>query len=178
MNGDARLMDDKGPAVGVIGIGNLLLKDEGVGVHAVRALARRALDDGASPQGIRFVDGGTDPWAALSEVGDCRKLLVLDAVVGGKGPGEFHCLALEDVDTGGAAMSLHGLTLFHLLNYERLLGNGFDDICVLGMEPAEVAPGIGLSELCQARLPAFMDVVTDQIHGMISRDNKPDTDAH
>jgi hydrogenase maturation protease len=147
-----------GCSVGVIGIGNLLLKDEGVGVHALQALAVQL-----PAHDVKLVDGGTDPWAALSAVGGCSTLLVLDAVTGGKAPGEFHCLSLDEVETRNASMSLHGLSLFHLLCYERILGNGFDDVRVLGMEPAAIEPGVGLSDICRAKLPDFVEMVKSEI---------------
>jgi hydrogenase maturation protease len=151
-------MADNGRQVGVIGIGNLLLRDEGLGVHALRALEQRDL-----PGEVKLIDGGTDPWSALTALDGCEALIVLDAVVGGKQPGELHRLGLDDVDARGAAMSLHGVTLFHLLRYEQLVGNGFGEVHVLGMEPAEVAPGIGLSEPCAARLPEFLEAVLQSV---------------
>jgi len=157
---------NRASAVGVIGVGNVLLRDEGVGVHAVRALAQEPPDGG-----VLLVDGGTDPWAALSSAQDCRALVVLDAVAGGRAAGEFHSLALDEVDVGSTAMSVHGLTLFHLLHYERLLGNAFEEVRVVGMEPEAVEPGMELSEPCLQRLPAFVDLVRAELLGMWRRLN-------
>jgi len=156
--GAIEMNEPKGCSVGVIGIGNLLLKDEGVGVHAVQALAAQLAADG-----VKLVEGGTDPWGALSAVGGCRTLFVLDAVTGGKAPGEFHSLSLDEVETRNASMSLHGLSLFHLLAYERILGRGFDDVRVLGMEPAEIEPGVGLSDVCRSKLADFVEMVKSEV---------------
>jgi len=144
--------------VGVIGIGNLLLRDEGFGVHALRALAGELEADG-----VRLIDGGTDPWSALSAAEGCRVLVVLDAVVGGKAPGECHALSLDEVEMQNAAMSLHGLTLFHLLRYEKLLGDGPERVRVLGMEPDVVEAGMGLSDCCRQSMPAFIRMAKDEI---------------
>ena len=153
-----------GPEIGVIGIGNLLLGDEGMGVHAVRALS------GAGPiRGVKLIDGGTDPWGALSAAEKCSALLLLDAVAAGKQPGELHRLDLDEVETGDVLMSLHGLSMFHLLQYERLCGNRFEEVVVLGMEPLKVEPGIGLSGLCRERMPALLDLVRDEIHSVRER---------
>jgi hypothetical protein len=73
--GGTEMDKPNGCLVGVIGIGNLLLRDEGVGVHALQVL------DGQMLAGdVRLIDGGTDPWAALSAAEGCSTLLVLDAV--------------------------------------------------------------------------------------------------
>jgi len=123
----------------------------------------RVLAEAEDLEGVRIIDGGTDPWAALARAEGCRALVALDAVAGGKEPGEFHRLLLEEIDSTGAALSLHGVTLFHLLRYERLLGNGFEHIRVLGMEPHVVDYGVGLSALCQRRLPAFVQMVRAEV---------------
>ncbi len=155
-------------AVAVIGIGNLLLKDEGFGVHAVRELGRRP-----AQAGVKLIDGGTDPWSAFEEAEGCESLLVLDAVQGGKQPGDFHSMPLDEVDPGDALMSLHGLTMFHLLRYEALLGNTFREVRVLGIEPATVEPDIGLSGPCRRRLAEFVGVAVQEIDDMLERLSRP-----
>ncbi len=152
------------PSVAVVGIGNLLLADEGLGVDAVRELA-----GSAASAGVKFIDGGTDPWAAFREAEGCRALLVLDAVQGGKAPGDFHSLPLEEVETRGAIMSLHGVTMYHLLHFEALLGNTFEEVRVLGMEPGRVRPEIGLSEPCKDRMQEFAALAAGEIDGMLKR---------
>ncbi len=150
--------------VAVVGIGNLLLKDEGVGVHALRELR------GCAWEGeVKLVDGGTDPWTAFSEAEGCRALVVLDAVVGGKDPGELHRLTLEEVEDNQVVLSLHGISLFHLVRYEALLGNTFDEVQVLGMEPSSVEPGIGLSERCRGRLANFLETARSEVERMLQR---------
>ncbi len=154
--------------VGVIGIGNLLLKDEGFGVHAVRELAR------VSPRAdVKFIDGGTDPWSAFEQAAECQALLVLDAVQGGKRPGDFHSLPFDEVEPGEAVLSLHGLTMFHLLQYEAVLGNSFREVRVLGIEPAAVEPDIGLSGPCRQRLDKFVQVAVQEIDGLLERVGRP-----
>jgi hydrogenase maturation protease len=150
--------------VAVVGVGNLLLSDDGLGVHAVRELAQRAC-----PPGVRLIDGGTDPWSAFSEAEGCRALFVLDAVQGGRHPGEFYNLPLDEVEAGGAVMSLHGITLFRLLQYEAVLGNTFEEARLLGMEPECIRPEIGLSPRCRRRLPAFAEMAMTQIGGTLDR---------
>jgi hydrogenase maturation protease len=147
------------PRVGVIGIGNVLLCDEGLGIHAVRAFAAQ---HGADELTLA-IEGGTDPWAALQAASGCAALILVDAVRGGKAPGELYRLALEDVETAGAILSLHGITLFHLLQYERLVGNEFGEVVLLGMEPFSIGPGLQLSEGCSERLAALVEMVSREV---------------
>ncbi|MHC4481795.1 MAG: hydrogenase maturation protease [Planctomycetota bacterium] len=152
--------------VGVIGIGNVLMMDEGLGVHAVRALA-----EDSPGEWVELIDGGTDPWAALSAAKGCRALLLLDAVAGGAAPGSLHRLSLQEVEPGRPGVSLHDVTLVHLLDCERLLGSAFEEVRVLGMEPAAVEPGIGLSEPCRRQLPAFVEMARAEIREVQTRLN-------
>jgi len=133
-------------------------------VHAVRVLS-----GGERRRNVAFIDGGTEPWAALAAAEGSRALVVLDAVAGGKEPGRFHRLRLDEVDTAGTGMSLHGLTLFHALHWERILGRGFDEVWVMGMEPDVVEPGLGLSNVCETSLPGFVEMVGSELSGIEAR---------
>jgi len=151
-------MDSSVEKVAVIGIGNLLLQDEGLGVHAVRELERTA-----AREGVMFIDAGTDPWSGFAVAQDCPALVLLDAVVGGKAPGGMYNMSLEELESGNAALSLHGVSLLHMVQCETILGNEFRQVRVLGMEPDRVEPGIGLSDRCSARLPEFLEMSVSEI---------------
>ncbi len=152
-----QMADSTIATVGVIGIGNRLMKDEGLGVEALRRLRGRSL------QGAELIDGGTDPWSALEAAAGCGSLVVVDAVLGGEPAGTIYRLSLEEVEGDGAVMSLHGITLYHLVQYERLLGNTFGEVRVVGMEPAAVEPGIGLSDVCAERMDGFLEAIEEEI---------------
>jgi len=87
----------------VLGVGNLLRQDEGVGVHAVRALA-----DGPCAETAALVDGGTAAFDALSDWNDIDKLVVIDALRAGREPGTIARVSLRDVaDRDAPLLSLH-----------------------------------------------------------------------
>jgi len=148
----------------VIGIGNLLLQDEGLGVHAVRELAEADPTDD-----VLYIDGGTDPWLALQRARGCSSLLLVDAVLGGRAPGACYSFGMDEVEPTEAVLSLHGVTLYHLIQYEKLLGNGFDEVRLVGMEPFAVDPGIGLSARCRERLPELIELARREIRGALER---------
>lgn len=132
--------------VAVLGIGNLLLRDEGVGVHLVRALQRRPL-----PEGVEVLDGGTSPEAAFLAVG-FDKLIIVDAALGGGPPGTVYRLALEEIELDrGLPLSGHELDLFQCL---RALGPEArpKEVVVIGIEPNEIGSGLDLSPELEARL--------------------------
>ena len=65
--------------VAVVAMGNLLMKDDGVGIHALQALKRQR-----ESNGVEWIDGGTDAWSAMWGARTCRHLLILDAIQGGE----------------------------------------------------------------------------------------------
>jgi len=130
----------------VLGLGNLLLSDDGVGL---RLLERLELEQQRRfAEAVEFVDGGTQGLALLGQLGGREAVLVLDAVgLGGK-PGEVHTLrgaAIEELRARRASTAHEGNAL-ELFETARMLGIGGKKIAVVGVEPASVRTGIGLSK--------------------------------
>jgi hydrogenase maturation protease len=129
-------------------MGNLLMKDDGVGIHALRELERQWEGDG-----VEWIDGGTDAWGAMWRARNCRWALVLDAIRSGGQPGSVHCLSLDALEEDAPGVSLHDVSLAGLIRFESAVGNGFESVRVVAMEPADISPGTELSETCRAALP-------------------------
>ena len=135
----------------VLGIGNLLLGDDGVGVWLVRRLQEAYRF--AEP--VDLLDGGTLGLELLAHVADCERLLVLDAATTGAAPGTV--VVLRDGDVPAvlrSALSAHEASLCDLLAASTLLGTAPREFVAIGIEPAGVAPGIALSDAVRAALPA------------------------
>jgi hydrogenase maturation protease len=133
----------------VLGIGNSLLGDDGAGLELLERL-RAAPGRSAA---IEWVDGGTLGLALLGVIEARRALLILDAVQMGSPPGTIHVLRREELlklRTGGTA---HETGAIQLLNTAALLGDLPGQFAVVGIEPALLRTGIGLSEVVRAALP-------------------------
>ena len=132
----------------ILGIGNWLMSDDGVGIHAVRELARRPL------AGVEAVDAGTDYLSALPFLESAERVLVLDAVRGRGAPGSIYRLGMEEIElrAGGAA---HAVSL---LEARRFLppGAAWPAITVLGVEPLVLDYGLALSEPVARALPRLV----------------------
>ena len=150
----------EGAGVAVVGAGNLIMKDEGVGIHALRALR-----DGEGPEGALYLEGGTSLWRVLPETEDCDTLVVLDALDTGEEPGTVCSARIEETTLETDASSLHRTSLRTALAHAEMQGNGFEDIVVVGMQPAEVSAGLQLSKVCARRLHKLLAVA-----GKIIRD--------
>ncbi len=137
----------------LIGLGNLLLRDEGVGIHVVRALEAhcQALPD------LEIVDGGTAGLDLLPYIEDRDRVLLVDAVNFRKEPGYIGILENQEIPALFAAKeSLHHLGLMDVLAAAQLLDRAPKDICLIGIQPHTIETGLELSDLLQAKLPELL----------------------
>ena len=132
------------PRPAIVGVGNVLMGDDGVGPAVVEALRRRGVDRRAE-----LLDAGLAFSEVLCDLDPARPLVVIDAVRGGGPPGSVYRLTLNDLDaeTGSMskAFSLHELNVLPALRMEALGGRWFDDVTIFGVEPGEVDWGEELS---------------------------------
>jgi hydrogenase maturation protease len=140
----------------VIGIGNTLLRDEGVGVHLLRALEQRvARGEVALPPETRLIDGGTLGLDLLPLLAGARALLFLDAVDLGLAPGAVTTLqadALQARVAGARAVLPAGID--DLLATARLADVLPAATGLVGVQPAEIAAGLELTGVVRAALPS------------------------
>jgi len=146
------------PRVVVIGVGNLLLKDEGIGIHAVESLQKVEL-----PENVRIIDGGTAPdLVAYTEAGD--KLVIIDAAKAGGEPGTIYRFLPRDLaEESGTLISAHELGVEQNLKLMSLMGNEPAEIVIIGIEPQEIGFGTELSAKLKRKLPEIVSVILKDI---------------
>ncbi len=137
----------------VLGLGNELFTDEGVGVVAARAFAARQIPE------VDVVDGGTLGIALLPTVVDREAVLVFDAVVADDAtPGEVVVLADGEVRQGRRALySAHQLGIAEVLAAADLAGAPVPRVAAVGMVPYSLDTGYGISPEASARVEAMVD---------------------
>ncbi len=153
------------PAAGlaVIGIGNPLRGDDGVGPAAVHAMAR----DWMLPEGTRLLDGGALGVCALSHILDARHVLVIDAIACDAPPGTVVRIDGERAPALLARrLSSHESTLEAMLAAAACAGRGPEKIIVLGVVPERLHPGIGLSREVEEALPRLVEAVVAEAAAM------------
>ena len=144
-----------GGATVVLGIGNLLRADDGVGVHVAQALLGRA-----RPDDIVVLDGGVAPLDALASVGPVRRLVIVDAADLGESPGAIRTLRPEDLGPhDGDRISLHDLDLLWALNVLRVTGEEPPETVIVGVQPACMDWSTELSPAVAARLDDVIEAV-------------------
>lgn len=144
----------------VLGIGNSLLSDEGVGVRLAAVLAAEAL-----PSGVRVVDGGTIGLALLPLIEDCRAVLFLDAARLDAEPGTVRLMegAAFDAFVGGRRATPHDVGLSDLVTALMLSGTLPACRALLGVQPLMLTLGMALSPAVEAALPAAVALARRQI---------------
>jgi hydrogenase maturation protease len=145
----------------ILGIGNLILRDEGVGVHAVRELEGRKL-----PSHVEVIDGGTSLMELLPIIQEAERIIVIDALRGGGEPGTLYRVFPDDLMAETERpLSLHQVGLLEVLGMARQLG-GDPQVVIIGVEPKEISWGMELTPEVGAKLPRVIDAVFEEMGGL------------
>jgi len=137
-------------------MGNLLLCDEGVGVHVARALAQRTL-----PPDVSVVEAGTAFLDVLPDIEKADRILLIDAMEGGGAPGSVYRVPFDQCLHPDMLASLHGFDLSRVLYMAG--SDRKPEVTVFGIEPARIEWGIELSPTIQRVLPAIEQAILHEI---------------
>jgi hydrogenase maturation protease len=143
----------------VIGVGNTILSDDGVGVHAAMLLK----DDPRLPSGVTVLDGGTLGLELIPYASDASRVLLLDAIHSDKAPGTFARMTGADLLATTGGWSAHQLGVADLIAALFLVSSHPQDIIVLGVQPANTDWGTTLSGKVQAALAGLVDAALSQL---------------
>jgi hydrogenase maturation protease len=141
----------------VVGVGNMLSRDEGVGCHVVHAL------EGVPLRDVRIIDAGTCA-DALQLVRDTDKLVIVDAARGGGMPGQIYRFHPEDISLEEKPfLSLHDMSLLDNLVLMRAW-HDIGETVIIGIEPKDIGWGLELSLEIQERMPQIVDAVLSEVN--------------
>ena len=129
----------------IAGVGNLLMGDDGIGVHALQELQKDPIP------GVTMIEMGTAILHGLSFVETAARVLVIDAARGGQPPGTIYCFEANEAVGLPATSSIHALGLREALRF--LSVSPPPPITVIGVEPRTIGYGMGLSPVVRAALP-------------------------
>ena len=130
----------------LLGVGNILLTDEGFGVHVVNQLR----EDYVFNPPISILDGGTMGMELLTYMRGMTKLLLVDAINGGDAPGTVYEFPHEEMNSYFTeAISVHEVGMQDILRIRALQEDPLEDAVVIGVEPESLELGLDLSETTQ-----------------------------
>jgi hydrogenase maturation protease len=152
----------------VLGLGNILLRDEGIGIHVAQAMQQMDM-----PVGVEVLDGATAGLDLLDHLADRRKVVVVDAIDGDFPGGTVVRLTPDDLmPAEGQILSLHGLGLMEALRLSERLGAAPDEVVILGVKPANLEYGLELSAELGQLVPQIVQLVLDEVSEHM-RDDQP-----
>ena len=160
----------------VLGIGNLLRGDDGIGVHVVRALEARLASGGLDLPPIELVDAGTTGLALLPRIHGSRALLLVDALDLGAVPGTV--LVLRGSEIPGMAAGTEAFRRAgpeDLLASARLAGVLPAAVALVGIQPLGIDAGLDLSPPVRAALPVAVDAAIAEIRRLDRATRSPGT---
>lgn len=149
------------PKTIVVGVGNIIHSDDGVGVHALKKLQ----GDPRLPGDVTLIDGGTHGIELLAYIHDSTRLLLLDAVDVGERAGTMVRMTGDELRGLPCGASVHQLGVADLLATLPLVSDTPREIVLLGMQPALTDWGAELSAPVEAALGSLVEAAVEQLLG-------------
>lgn len=157
------LDEDRGSPVLVLGLGNILLEDEGLGVRALEELERRY----DLPPEVELLDGGTTGMGLLDQMSGREHLIVLDAVNARQPPGTLVRMSGDEVPVYfGQRATPHQIGLADVLATLTLSDEQPGNVVILGMVPDSLELTLDLSPGIGEKLDQLVEATRDELAGL------------
>lgn len=150
---------DHNKKVLVLGVGNLLLGDEGIGIHLIREMKKQCL-----PDHVELVDGGTAGIDLLYWLETARYAVIVDCVDAGEKPGTIFDIPVDELNLKpkGRLISLHDINLSEVLSLAKQM-NKLPPTTIFGVQPGIIGGGTELSPDVQKVLPRLVELITKEL---------------
>ena len=146
--------------VTVLGVGNILLQDEGFGVRVIEEMTRRF----SFPPYVQVLDGGTLGMELLRFLDGTEKLILVDAIAGGQPPGTLYQFYNDEVTAYfKEKVSAHELGIQDVLAVLGVLEQPISEMAVLGVEPESLAVSLDLTDTVAAQVDAIIELIINQL---------------
>ena len=146
--------------VTILGLGNILLSDEGVGVHVVNEFQKRY----EVPPYVEIVDGGAAGLDLIPFIEGREKVVMIDAVNFDREPGYIDVLENEQIPVRlTQKASMHHLGLMDVLCIVRLSGNVPEDMCIVGIQPGSLELGLDMTPPIWDKQEALIDRLVQKL---------------
>lgn len=147
------------PKILILGVGNLLLKDDGIGVHVIRELEQSVL-----PENVQLLEAGTVSHQFLPLFNQVDYLFIIDAVDAGDTPGSIYRFSPEDVSLRfEQKLSLHQMSFMDVLDTAALTGK-IPKTIIFGVQPEDISSwSLELSDLVREAIPRIKKLVFAEV---------------
>ncbi|TFG47171.1 MAG: hydrogenase maturation protease [Dehalococcoidia bacterium] len=141
----------------VLGVGNILLSDEGAGVRVAEQIMKYPI-----PDGIEVMDGGTSQLVIVDLIRGRKKVIIVDAVCGDGPPGTLYKFGVKDLQAvTGQMRSAHDMGVVEAVFFLSLTGELPDDFTFFGVEPGSLEPSLEFTPAVAATLPRLTELVME-----------------
>ena len=152
-----------GVDIAVVGIGNILLSDDGVGVLVLNELKSRYKK---LPGSVELIDGGTMGLDLLPFIEGKERVIFIDAVDFKAEPGTVGELNNSEIPHYfSSKLSVHQIALPDMIAAGQLLGTIPEEMCLIGIQPKTIETGYGLSPEIQGQVDALIEKVIKKLSG-------------
>lgn len=154
--------------LGIIGIGNPLRRDDGIGLFLLQKIKENA---SLFPDNVCFLDGGTGGMNVLHLFHRFDVVIVLDAVDFHGGPGDVRFFNVNDVTSNKQdhGLSTHHVDLLQIISFAKEIDECPDHVFVYGVQPGDVSFGEGFTSVIESKKDEFVQLLLDKILLMIKQ---------
>ncbi|WP_083900082.1 hydrogenase maturation protease [Orenia marismortui] len=143
----------------IIGLGNLIMSDDGVGIHVIKKLQQENFGER-----ILALEVGTSPLYYLEEISKAAKVIVIDAVKGGEKPGSIYRLAEEDFKSSqNIIRDFHEYSLLNVIKLAREITGLPVNFIVYGIEPKNLNLDQKLSKIVSKSQPNLLKLIKKEL---------------
>jgi len=147
----------------ILGIGNTLYSDEGVGVQIIPILEELINDH--DEEVVEIIEGATDGMKLLGPVEDCDYLIIIDAINAGKEPGTIITISNDEIPKYfGIKMSIHQVGFQEVLFAARIRERLPKEMIMFGIQPESLKLGVELTETVKNRLSELANLIKEQVN--------------
>lgn len=149
----------------VIGLGNPLMADEGIGTVLADELAKLATAGKLPGEQVEYLDGGCGGMYLLHSIAERKKVILIDCALMDTEPGAIVRFTPDDVKTVKkmAHLSLHEVDILKVIELAKEINQCPDEIVIFGIEPVSITPQMHLNETLQKRIPEYLNVITEEL---------------
>ena len=153
----------------IVGMGNVLMADDGLGVWALYELDRKY----RHRDGVCLLEVGTSILSYIAEIGKAENLIAIDAITAGNHPGTIYRISFDYTDTADYqyfARNCHGASLHEAMALSRELTGLPSKAFIYGIEPLAIKEGFYISQVVKTSLNRLLDVVQRDVDAILRKE--------
>lgn len=149
----------------VLGIGNIILSDDGFGIYAAQELNKKEV----LPSNVLVLDIGTAAASYLYEISNCSNIIIIDALCAGNPPGTIYQMTDTDITYMPVKLAeTHELSIISVIHQARMLTGLPTKVIIYGVEPYTLEIGYKLSPIVEMAVSKVIKLIEESIETLLS----------